>query len=56
MENIHSVNNAFVGLSFESEYDCLQGCYEAMENWLNDNQNLMIGVGAAVLAIEVGDG
>ena len=38
------------------EYDCLQGCYEAIENWLNDNQNLMIGVGAAVLAIEVGDG
>lgn len=30
-----------------------QGCYEAIENWLNDNQNLMIGVGAAVLAIEV---
>lgn len=31
----------------------LQGCYDAIESWLSDNQNIMIGVGAAVLAVEV---
>lgn len=30
-----------------------KGCYEAIESWLTDNQNVMIGVGAAVLAVEL---
>ncbi|XP_061163805.1 tetraspanin-9-like [Saccostrea echinata] len=30
-----------------------QGCYNAIDNWLIKNQNIMIGVGAAVLAVEL---
>ncbi|XP_062614985.1 CD63 antigen-like [Saccostrea cucullata] len=30
-----------------------QGCYDAIDTWLSKNQNIMIGVGAAVLAVEL---
>lgn len=47
-DNVHPCNTA---ISYRAHL--LQGCYEAIESWLTDNQNVMIGVGAAVLVVEV---
>lgn len=47
-DNVHPCNTA---ISYRALL--LQGCYEAIESWLTDNQNVMIGVGAAVLVVEV---
>lgn len=54
---MYSCVSACVGVSFFTSQDCMflscQGCYEKVEEWLDDNKHLLGTIAMCVLVIQV---